>query len=73
MVGRPDDETGEAVHAYLVPAAGREPDAGVLRELVIARLGEYAAPKTITLIGAVPVGPSGKPDKSALTARGVWD
>jgi acyl-coenzyme A synthetase/AMP-(fatty) acid ligase len=70
VVGRPDDVTGEAVHAYLVPVAGRCPDLGVLRELVTARLGEAAVPRTMTLIDRVPVGDSGKPDKAALGPGG---
>ncbi|MGC4806167.1 class I adenylate-forming enzyme family protein [Micromonospora sp. DT233] len=68
VVGRPDDVTGEAVHAYVVPAAGRCPEAARLRALVAAALGEAAAPRTIRLISGVPVGPSGKPDKRALAA-----
>ncbi len=66
VVGRPDDVTGEAVHAYVVPAAGHTPDAGRLRALVVRALGEASAPQTIRWIDRVPVGPSGKPDKRAL-------
>lgn len=66
VVGRPDDATGEAVHAYVVPAAGHTPDAGRLRALVAAALGEPSAPQTIQSIDRVPLGPSGKPDKRAL-------
>ncbi|WFE35143.1 AMP-binding protein [Micromonospora sp. WMMD975] len=67
VVGRPDDVTGEAVHAYVVPAAGRAPDAGRLRALVEEALGEPSTPQTIRSIDRVPVGPTGKPDKRALT------
>ncbi|MBF9133210.1 AMP-binding protein [Plantactinospora sp. S1510] len=66
VVSRPDDGTGEAVHAYLVPVAGRSPDFDALRELVTARLGGAAAPRTMTLIDRVPIGAGGKPDKAAL-------
>ncbi|MGW5077842.1 class I adenylate-forming enzyme family protein [Micromonospora echinospora] len=66
VVGRPDDVTGEAVHAYVVPAAGHTPDAGRLRALVARALGEASVPQTIRWIDRVPVGPSGKPDKRAL-------
>ena len=62
VVGRPDDETGEAVHAFVVPAAGRRPDPAALRGLVAGR----ATPKTITFIDQVPVTAAGKPDKAAL-------
>jgi fatty-acyl-CoA synthase len=68
VVGRPDERTGEAIHAFVVPAAGRIPDAAVLRALVATRLGEASAPRTVTPIDRVPVAPSGKPDKKALQA-----
>jgi fatty-acyl-CoA synthase len=66
VVGRPDERTGEAIHAYVVPVAGREPFAGVLRELVATRLGAASEPATVTTIDQVPLAPSGKPDKQAL-------
>jgi acyl-coenzyme A synthetase/AMP-(fatty) acid ligase len=66
VVGRPDDRTGEAIHAYVVPATSQTPDAEVLRKLVAERLGDAAVPRTVTVIDRVPVAPSGKPDKSAL-------
>ncbi|WP_067507882.1 class I adenylate-forming enzyme family protein [Actinoplanes sp. TFC3] len=64
VISRPDETTGEAVHAYVVPSA--VPDPHRLRELVRARLGETSVPQTITVIDRVPVAPSGKPDKGAL-------
>jgi fatty-acyl-CoA synthase len=66
VVGRPDDRTGEAIHAYLVPRANRLPDVEALRRLVAVRLGDAAVPQTVTVIDRVPVAPSGKPDKRAL-------
>ncbi|MGW0506102.1 class I adenylate-forming enzyme family protein [Micromonospora sp. NPDC003241] len=69
VVGRPDDLTGEAVHAYVVPADGHTPDAARLRDLVAQTLGAPCAPQTIQTIVRVPVGPSGKPDKRALAYR----
>jgi acyl-coenzyme A synthetase/AMP-(fatty) acid ligase len=62
VVGRPDDETGEAVHAFVVPVAGRRPDPATLRGMVAGR----ATPKTITFIDQVPLTAAGKPDKAAL-------
>ncbi|AGZ45765.1 class I adenylate-forming enzyme family protein [Actinoplanes friuliensis] len=67
VVGRPDEDTGEAIHAYVVPVNGRTPDTGTLRKLVGERLGPNAVPRTVTLIDRVPVAPSGKPDKTQLT------
>ena len=68
VVGRPDDVTGEAVHAFVVAAPGRVPDPDELRRAVAARLGEAAVPQTITPIDHVPLAPSGKPDKQALVS-----
>ncbi|MBT2414145.1 long-chain fatty acid--CoA ligase [Streptomyces sp. ISL-12] len=64
----PDDSTGEAVHAFVVPAEGRVPGLGELRDLVAARLGEACAPTRLTLIGEVPLTPAGKPDKRRLAS-----
>jgi len=66
VVGRPDEETGEAIHAYVVPAGDRTPDADRLRQWVAERLGAAAMPRTVTLIDEAPLAPSGKPDKRAL-------
>ncbi|GAA2507656.1 class I adenylate-forming enzyme family protein [Winogradskya humida] len=66
VVGRPDEQTGEAIHAYLVAAIGQTPDPALLRKLVAHRLGDAAVPRTITLIDQVPIAPTGKPDKNAL-------
>ena len=66
VVGRPDEETGEAIHAYVVPTTGRTPDIALLRKSVAERLGDAAVPRTVTVIDQVPLAPSGKPDKRAL-------
>jgi fatty-acyl-CoA synthase len=66
VVGAPDVDTGEAVHAFVVPAAGRTPDLFALRDLIAARIGRECVPASITVIDAVPLAASGKPDKRAL-------
>ena len=68
VVAVPDARTGEAAHAFLVPVPGREPDLGKVRKAVAAELGEAAVPARFSFVGAVPVAPSGKPDKAALRA-----
>ncbi|OLR92728.1 AMP-dependent synthetase [Actinokineospora bangkokensis] len=65
-VAAPDDATGEAVHAFVVPAAGRAPALAELRALVTARLGAALAPVRVTAIDHPPLAPSGKPDKRLL-------
>ncbi|AQZ65124.1 Long-chain-fatty-acid--CoA ligase [[Actinomadura] parvosata subsp. kistnae] len=66
VVGAPDEETGEAAHAFVVLEPGRTPDPAALRERVAERLGDACVPATITVIDEVPVGPNGKPDKRLL-------
>ena len=68
VVGRPDDLTGESVHAFVVPAAGTTADPAALTRLVAAQLGKHAAPSTVTPIDRVPTAAGGKPDKRALLA-----
>ncbi|MEU9793684.1 AMP-binding protein [Streptomyces sparsogenes] len=69
VVGAPDESTGEAAYAFVVPAEGRTPDLAALRALVTGELGEASVPATITVIAQVPLAPSGKPDKRALMSR----
>lgn len=68
VVGAPDERTGEAAHAFVVPVTGRTPAADALRAAVRDELGEGAVPATVTVLDAVPVAPSGKPDRKALLA-----
>ncbi|NUS64129.1 MAG: long-chain fatty acid--CoA ligase [Saccharothrix sp.] len=68
VVAVPDDDTGEAVHAFVVPTGDRAPDLASLRELVTARLGAACAPVRVTAIAEPPLAPSGKPDKRLLSA-----
>jgi acyl-CoA synthetase (AMP-forming)/AMP-acid ligase II len=68
VVGAPDELTGEAVHAFVVPTGGRVPFDDALRGAVLDALGQDAVPKTITYLTEVPVADSGKPDKHALRA-----
>ncbi|MFG1823476.1 class I adenylate-forming enzyme family protein [Microbispora bryophytorum] len=69
VTGAPDERTGEAVHAFVVPAPGATLDHAALAELVRAELGADSVPRTITTVSSVPVAPSGKPDKRALVER----
>jgi acyl-CoA synthetase (AMP-forming)/AMP-acid ligase II len=68
VVAVPDERTGEAAHAFLVAAPGREPDLGEVRKAVAAELGEAAVPARFSFVASAPVAPSGKPDKAALRA-----
>lgn len=69
VVGAPDPLTGEAIHAFVVPAGRQEPDRAALTGLVRERLTANSVPKTITVIREVPLSASGKPDRTALLRR----
>jgi acyl-CoA synthetase (AMP-forming)/AMP-acid ligase II len=69
VVGAPDPQTGEAIHAFVVPAGGDAPDPNRLIALVRSRLSVNSAPKTVTVVRDVPVNAGGKPDKRALLVR----
>ena len=49
-----------------VSPAQAAPDVAALRARVVERLGPAAEPRTVSFLDAVPLAPSGKPDKSAL-------
>lgn len=69
VIGTPDNTTGEAIHAFVVPAGEREPDSAELADLVRGELGALSVPSTITVVREVPQTVAGKPDKLALLAR----
>jgi long-chain acyl-CoA synthetase len=67
VVGIPDVLAGEAVAAFVV---AREPvPAAELRAWVRERMADYAAPKVVELVDALPRNAVGKTDKAALRAR----
>ena len=67
VVGRPDPEWGELVTAIVVPADPAAPPAlEVLRGFARGRLPDYAAPRAVVVVPAVPLLSSGKPDLRAL-------
>jgi fatty-acyl-CoA synthase len=69
VVGAPDPATGEAIHAFVVPAGDHVLDRALLTDLVRQRLSANSVPKSITVIREVPVNASGKPDKPALLGQ----
>jgi acyl-CoA synthetase (AMP-forming)/AMP-acid ligase II len=69
VVGVPDERTGEAVHAFVVPTGERAPAAATLRDLVRSELSANSVPARIHVIDEVPMSAGGKPDKTALRDR----
>jgi O-succinylbenzoic acid--CoA ligase len=67
VVGAPDPEWGQRVVAVVVPTdPERPPSLEELRAAVRDRLPSYALPRQLRLVGAVPMLPSGKPDRARL-------
>ncbi len=69
VIGVPDDEWGERVHAVVVPAAGAAPSADALREHVKGLIAGYKAPRTVELRDALPISGAGKILKRELRAE----
>jgi fatty-acyl-CoA synthase/long-chain acyl-CoA synthetase len=71
VVGVPDADWGEAVHAFFVPREGVE--AAELIDFCRGRLAKYKVPKGFTPVEALPTTPYGKVDKKALRADWLRD
>ncbi|MGW7268245.1 amino acid adenylation domain-containing protein [Streptomyces sp. NPDC054842] len=65
---RPDRATGRSLTGYVVPVpdAPRPPDRADLREWCARFLPQHAVPSEFVVLDALPVGVSGKLDRSAL-------
>lgn len=67
VFARPDEETGEAVVAVIVPQPGVQLSAEQVREHVAERLAAYKVPREVYVhVGALPRSPSGKLLKRAV-------
>ena len=60
VVGVVDGETGEAVHAYVVPTPGTRLDAERLREAAARSLARFKLPKVVEIVPALPHTVTGK-------------
>ncbi|WP_433785244.1 AMP-binding enzyme [Actinomycetospora sp. CA-101289] len=69
VIGVPDDDWGERVHAVVVPAAGAAPTAEELREHVKSLIAGYKAPRTVELRDALPISGAGEILKRELRAE----
>lgn len=69
VIGVPDQDYGEAVYAFVVPAAGATVTADELRAHVVASLSEVWKPREVEFVDALPMVPTGKVDKAALRER----
>ena len=60
VIGIPDERWGEAVHAVVVPRAGKSPSDAALREHCRAALASYKCPKSFEFRPALPLSAAGK-------------
>jgi fatty-acyl-CoA synthase/long-chain acyl-CoA synthetase len=72
VIGIPDDEWGEAVHAVVVPASDGDLTAAELKSLCDGQLADYKVPKSVDFVDEIPKTPYGKQDKVALRDH-YWD
>ena len=66
VVGEPSVETGETVVAFVVPAPGRTVDPEDLRQHCRSELARYKVPVRIVVADGLPIGPTGKLQRSRL-------
>ncbi len=70
VAGRPDDEWGQRVVAWIVPAAGAVPvTLAELRDHTKSRLPAYAAPREVVVVDRLPKTPSGKVQRHLLAGH----
>jgi len=68
VIGVPDEDWGEAVHAVIVAATGTL-SAESVTTFAGKRLADYKAPKSVEFVDEIPKTPYGKHDKVALRDR----
>jgi len=71
VVGVPDDEWGEAVHAVIIT---RDEDVSLesITEFLDGRLASYKQPKSVSVVDSLPTTRLGKVDRQAVRDR-FWD
>ncbi len=63
VIGLPDEEMGERVHAVVVPAADRAHDPGLAEEILGSlrgRVSDFKLPRTVDFVDELPRTPTGK-------------
>jgi acyl-CoA synthetase (AMP-forming)/AMP-acid ligase II len=66
VFGVPDSLAYESVAAYVVPAAGRSIDTPTVQTWVAGRMADYAVPRHVRVVDAIPRNRTGKIDKKGL-------
>jgi len=66
VIGIPDENLGQSIKAFVVPADGQSPTVEGLLEFCATRMPSYMVPKAIEIVPALPKTPSGKVDYPTL-------
>jgi HIP---CoA ligase len=69
VIGVPDERMGEAGMAFVVPVAGRTPDADEVAAWAREHMANFKAPKHVQVVDALPMNASNKVLKTELRAR----
>ena len=69
VVGIPDERMGEVGCAFIVPAAGRTPDADEIVTWCRSEMANYKVPRRIEVVDELPLNASGKVLKYELRER----
>ena len=69
VIGVPDPQWGERVHALVVPAAGTGAPVDELREFCRQHLSAYKVPRSVEFVAALPTSGAGKVLKRQLRAE----
>ncbi|MDL5158430.1 acyl-CoA synthetase [Actinomycetospora termitidis] len=72
VIGLPDEQWGERVHAVVVLRDGCTPPVEELREHVAARIARFKAPRSVEFVAALPISGAGKVLKRELRAP-YWE
>jgi fatty-acyl-CoA synthase len=68
VIGRPDPDWGEAVHAVVTVTDQGLSEASI-KEFAAGSLAKYMRPKSVAIVDSLPLTPYGKIDKKALRAE----
>lgn len=71
VVGQPDEEWGEALHAFIVPEGDGSTTSEAIIEHCRTRLAAYKVPKAVSFLRSLPRNPAGKLVKKELRAKAV--
>ena len=69
VIGLPDANVGERVHAVCIAAPDKEPDAEALRARCVEQLPLHMQPREFEFVAELPRSPNGKVDYRALRAE----